>query len=240
MNSRDGPQRRSWVPIWLHTCVPTCSLNYTPDLHNFLKWVTLKKETQALQPGVNPAAPSRGWPRGHIVPAQLGHHLWGAGSSPGVSQGSCCCLAFSHVWLCATPWTVAHQAPLFREFLGQEYWSGLPCPLPGDLPHPWQAFFYHLASLLQGGPGIKLEQGGLAWRKVQWLVVISEGRLTPGAVRHLFCTRSLSAPRADVGLSWAGPGRRSGRAGADSASPWGLTGRLLPPPGRDFPELHSS
>ena len=95
MNSREGPQRRSWVPTWLHTCVPTCSLNYTPDLDNFLKWVTLKKETQALQPGVNPAAPSSGWPRGHIVPAQLGHHLWGAGSSPGVSQGSCYCLLFS-------------------------------------------------------------------------------------------------------------------------------------------------
>ena len=25
----------------------------------------------------------------------------------------------------ATPWTVAHQAPLFMEFSGQEYWNGL-------------------------------------------------------------------------------------------------------------------
>ena len=33
-----------------------------------------------------------------------------------------------------TPWTAAHQAPLSMEFLRQEYWSGLPCPLPGDLP----------------------------------------------------------------------------------------------------------
>ena len=76
--------------------MPTCSLNYTtPDLHNFLKWVTLKKETQALQPGVNPAAPSSGWPRRHTVPPRLGHHLWRAGSPPGVSQGGCCCLPFS-------------------------------------------------------------------------------------------------------------------------------------------------
>ena len=36
----------------------------------------------------------------------------------------------------ATPWTVAHQAPLSMEFSRQEYWSGLPCPHPGDLPHP--------------------------------------------------------------------------------------------------------
>ena len=38
--------------------------------------------------------------------------------------------------LFATPWTVAHQAPLTMEFSSQEYWSGLPFPLPGNLPHP--------------------------------------------------------------------------------------------------------
>ena len=32
--------------------------------------------------------------------------------------------------------TVAHQAPLSMEFSRQEYWSGLPCPPPGDLPNP--------------------------------------------------------------------------------------------------------
>ena len=36
-----------------------------------------------------------------------------------------------------TPGTVACQAPLAMGFSGQEYWSGLPCPLPGDLPDPW-------------------------------------------------------------------------------------------------------
>ena len=38
--------------------------------------------------------------------------------------------------LFATPWTVAHQAPLSMEFSSQEYWSGLPFPSPGDLPNP--------------------------------------------------------------------------------------------------------
>ena len=33
----------------------------------------------------------------------------------------------------ATPWTVAHQAPLFMEFSRREYWSGLPFPSPGTL-----------------------------------------------------------------------------------------------------------
>ena len=32
-----------------------------------------------------------------------------------------------------TPWTVAHQAPFSMGFSRQEYWSGLPCPPPGDL-----------------------------------------------------------------------------------------------------------
>ena len=35
-----------------------------------------------------------------------------------------------------TPWTVAGQAPLSMRFARHEYWSGLPFPLPGDLPDP--------------------------------------------------------------------------------------------------------
>ena len=36
----------------------------------------------------------------------------------------------SHVQLFATPWTVAHQAPLSMEFPRQEHWSELPFPIP--------------------------------------------------------------------------------------------------------------
>ena len=43
---------------------------------------------------------------------------------------------FSCVRLFATPWTVAHQAPLSMGFSRQEYWSGLPYPPPGDLLNP--------------------------------------------------------------------------------------------------------
>ena len=42
----------------------------------------------------------------------------------------------SLVRLFATPWAVAYQAPLSMGFSRQEYWSGLPFPSPGDLPHP--------------------------------------------------------------------------------------------------------
>ena len=44
--------------------------------------------------------------------------------------------SLSHVRPFATPWTVAHQAPLSMGFSRQEYWSGLPCIAPGDLPDP--------------------------------------------------------------------------------------------------------
>ena len=36
----------------------------------------------------------------------------------------------------ATPRTVAHKTPLSMGFSRQEYWSGLPCPPPGDPPDP--------------------------------------------------------------------------------------------------------
>ena len=43
---------------------------------------------------------------------------------------------FSHVWLFVILWTVALQAPLSMGFSRQEYWGGMPCPPPGDLPNP--------------------------------------------------------------------------------------------------------
>ena len=36
----------------------------------------------------------------------------------------------------STPWTIACQDPLSMDFSRQEYWSGLPCSSPGDLPDP--------------------------------------------------------------------------------------------------------
>ena len=41
----------------------------------------------------------------------------------------------SRVRLFATPWSVAHQAPLVMEFPRQEYWSRLPFLTLGGLPN---------------------------------------------------------------------------------------------------------
>ena len=50
------------------------------------------------------------------------------------------------------PWTTACQASLSMGFSRQEYWSGLPCPPPGDLPEP------------------QIEPGSPAW---QWTLPLS-------------------------------------------------------------------
>ena len=55
-------------------------------------------------------------------------------SHSGTNGGSVRVCSVTSVWLSVTPWTVAHQAPLSMGFSRQEYWSGLPCPPPGDLP----------------------------------------------------------------------------------------------------------
>ena len=70
----------------------------------------------------------------------------------------CYAQSLSRVQLFATLWTLALQAPLSIGFSRQEYWRGLPCPSPGELPDPGiklastvspalaGRFFYHWAT----------------------------------------------------------------------------------------------
>ena len=61
----------------------------------------------------------------------------------------------SPIWLFASLWSIACQAPLSMEFPGQEFWSGLPFPPPGIFPtqgsNPrllhWQAYSLPLSHL---------------------------------------------------------------------------------------------
>ena len=64
-------------------------------------------------------------------------------------------------------WTTAPQPPLSMGFSGEEYWSGLPCPPPGDPPNPGikprspalEADFYYLShqgSLLKISKSVQL------------------------------------------------------------------------------------
>ena len=53
--------------------------------------------------------------------------------------------------LFATAWTVAHQARLSMGFCRQAYWSGWPCPFPGDLPDLRMAATSLLSAALASG-----------------------------------------------------------------------------------------
>ena len=66
-----------------------------------------------------------------------------------------------------TLWIVTCQAPLSTGFSRQEYWNGLPCPPPGDLPDPETEPVSSVALALQadslprslwGSPMLKLEE----------------------------------------------------------------------------------
>ena len=57
----------------------------------------------------------------------------------------------SHVQLLETLWTVTRQAPLSMGFFRQEYWSGLPFPSPGHLPHPGIELVSLVSPALAGG-----------------------------------------------------------------------------------------
>ena len=52
---------------------------------------------------------------------------------------------------CVTPWTVACQAPLSMGFSRQEYWSGLLCPPPEDVPDPEIEHASVMSLVLTGG-----------------------------------------------------------------------------------------
>ena len=56
--------------------------------------------------------------------------------------------------LCLTlcnPMDCSPQAPLSMRFPRQEHWSGLPCPSPGDLPHPGIKPLSLVSPALSGG-----------------------------------------------------------------------------------------
>ena len=53
-----------------------------------------------------------------------------------IQKCALCTSSLSRVRLFVTPWTGAHQVPLSIGFSRQEFWSGLPCPSPGDVPNP--------------------------------------------------------------------------------------------------------
>jgi len=74
--------------------------------------------------------PIDGSPPGSPIPGILQARIleWVAISSSNAWKWKVKVKSLSHVWLVATPWTAAYQAPLSMGFSRQEYWSGVPLP----------------------------------------------------------------------------------------------------------------
>ena len=104
---------------------------------------------------------------------------------------------FSHVWLYATLWTVAHQASLSMGFSRQESWSGLPCPPPGgNLPNPGM----EPASLRPPALPGRFFTASATW----WLIfklVIRDGRINLCTEIQIF-TSSAYSSRLKLDLPW--------------------------------------
>ena len=98
-----------------------CSIRNNSSVKLYVVIPLLK--TQSKSQSLDNAKPG---PRVQFHPVSPGH--------PITHVRACCC--FSRVWLFVTPWTAARQAPLSMGLSRQQYWSGLPCAAPGDLPNP--------------------------------------------------------------------------------------------------------
>ena len=76
--------------------------------------------------------PIDGSPPGSPVPGILQARTleWVAISFSNAGKWKVKVMSLSRVWLLATPWTTAYQAPPSMGFSRQEYWSGVPLPSP--------------------------------------------------------------------------------------------------------------
>jgi len=110
----------------------------------FLKKLRIKSPPAIPLIGIYPAAaaakslqscptlcnPIDGSPPGSPVPGILQARTleWVAISFSNAWKWKVKVKSLSHVWLLATPWTAAHQAPPSMGFSRQEYWSRVPLP----------------------------------------------------------------------------------------------------------------
>ena len=98
----------------------------------------------------------------------------------------CCAVlsCFSRVQLFATPWTIACHTPLSMGFSKREYWSGLPCPPPGDLPDPGIKPMFPVSPALQADSLLLSQRGSPLPSKRVKVKLLSHVRLfaTPWTV----------------------------------------------------------
>ena len=113
--------------IILRISYPNCGDHHANLLH-MIKFYTAAAAAKSLQSCPALCNPIDGSPPGSSVPGILqGRTLeWVAMSFSNAWKWKVKVKSFSRVWLLATPWTAAYQAPPPMGFSRQEYWSGSP------------------------------------------------------------------------------------------------------------------
>ena len=106
------------------------------------------------------------------------------------------------------PWTAAHQAPLSMEFFRQKYWSGLPFPIPVNLPGP---------GIINSSP----EPLALAGRSIPHHLGKLHVRMFVCMLNHFSCIRLLAT-------QWTIAHQALLSMGLSRQEPWSVL--LCPPP----------
>ena len=126
----------NWMIVALQCSVSfRCSAKWLSYIYIFFQVLspyTATATAKSLQSCPTLCNPIDGSPPGSAVPGILQARTleWVAVSFSNAWKWKVKVKLLSRVWLLATPWTAAYQAPPSMRFSRQEYWSGVPLPSP--------------------------------------------------------------------------------------------------------------
>ena len=127
-----GIRQHQWC-VWDRKRSPSGWQKFICHLNSF-PVTTAAAAAKSLQSCPTLSDPIDGSPPGSPIPGILQARIleWVAISFSNAWKWKGKVKSLSHVWLLATSWTAAYQAPLSMGFSRQEYWSGVPLPSPVD------------------------------------------------------------------------------------------------------------
>ena len=131
--------RREQLTVFATLIIIVIIINIATIIYIYSSWlsqnaaiIAATAAAKSLQSCLTLCDPRDGSPPGPPVPGILQARTleWVAISFSNAWKWKVKVKSLSHVWLPATPWTAAHQAPPSMGFSRQEYWSGVPLPSP--------------------------------------------------------------------------------------------------------------
>ena len=131
----------NWITALLLAChKPPSKPEHSLNFEEILTKVLTAAAAKSLQSCATLCDPIDGSPPGSAIPGILQARTleWVPISFSNAWKWKVKVKMLNCVWLLATPWTAAHQAPPPMGFSRQEYWSGVPLSSPKVLTTEWQ------------------------------------------------------------------------------------------------------